>query len=158
MIEHEPEPVSNGRFADAGPISALIPLVARMHRTLALAMLREIGLYPGQELLLMLLWDREPQSQIELARNLGIEPPTAGKTISRLEDAGMLARIRAPQDRRLLLVSLTPKGRSLREPVERIWAELERRTVDHLDPAQRRQLEGLLISIVDHLAVVDAQQ
>lgn len=139
---------------DAGPVSALIPVVARAHRTLALTLLREVDLYPGQELLLMLLWEREPRSQAEIARALGVEPPTAGKAIGRLEDGGVLTRVRSPADRRVVLVSLTERGRALREPVERIWAELERRTVGTLAAADRQRLVELLSALGRNLADV----
>ncbi|MGY5885927.1 MarR family winged helix-turn-helix transcriptional regulator [Modestobacter lacusdianchii] len=130
-----------------GPISALIPAVARAHRTLAGALLREVGLYPGQELLLMLLWDREPRSPGELARELQVEPPTAVKAVARLEEAGFLQRERSTDDRRVVLVSLTPRGRELRGRVEQIWAELERRTVGDLDAGDRERLTELLAAV-----------
>ncbi|MCZ2826605.1 MULTISPECIES: MarR family winged helix-turn-helix transcriptional regulator [unclassified Modestobacter] len=133
--------------AAAGPVSALIPTVARAHRTLAGSLLREVGLYPGQELLLMQLWEREPRSPGELARALQVEPPTAVKAVSRLEEAGFVRRERSAEDRRVVLVSLTASGRALRPRVEQIWAELERRTVGDLSRADRARLIELLSSI-----------
>lgn len=144
-----PEPVE-----DVGPISALIPAVARAHRTLAGSLLREVGLYPGQELLLMLLWAQEPRSPGELARELHVEPPTAVKAVARLEEAGFLQRERSAEDRRVVLVSLTPAGRALREPVEQIWAELERRTVGDLSAADRRRLTELLAAVAGNVGDV----
>lgn len=132
---------------DVGPISALIPAVARAHRSLAGSLLREVGLYPGQELLLMLLWEREPRSPGEIARELHVEPPTAVKAVARLEEAGLVERARSTDDRRVVLVSLTPAGRALRERVEQIWAELERRTVGDLGAADRARLIELLGTI-----------
>ncbi|WP_164700249.1 MarR family winged helix-turn-helix transcriptional regulator [Modestobacter sp. KNN46-3] len=133
--------------AAVGPVSALIPAVARAHRTLAGTLLREVGLYPGQELLLMQLWEHEPRSPGELARALRVEPPTAVKAVSRLEDAGFVQRERSTDDRRVVLVSLTASGRALRARVEQIWAELERRTVGDLSQADRARLIELLGSI-----------
>ncbi|WP_299957426.1 MarR family winged helix-turn-helix transcriptional regulator [uncultured Modestobacter sp.] len=130
-----------------GPISALIPAVARAHRTLAGSLLREVGLYPGQELLLMLLWAQEPRSPGELARELQVEPPTAVKAVARLEDAGFVRRERSTEDRRVVLVSLTPQGRALRDRVEQIWAELERRTVGDLSAHDRERLTELLAAV-----------
>ena len=144
-----PEPVER-----VGPISALIPTVARAHRTLAGQLLREVGLYPGQELLLMLLWEQEPRSPGELARELRVEPPTAVKAVARLEEAGFLTRERSTEDRRVVLVSLTPAGRALRPRVEELWAELERRTVGELDAAARQQLSELLTAVVHNVGDV----
>nr|WP_246405588.1 MarR family winged helix-turn-helix transcriptional regulator [Modestobacter versicolor] len=143
-----------GPVERVGPISALIPAVARAHRTLAGQLLREVGLYPGQELLLMLLWAHEPRSPGELARELGVEPPTAVKAVARLEEAGFLTRERSTDDRRVVLVSLTPKGRDLRGRVEQIWAELERRTVVGLSSADRQRLTDLLSAIARNVGDV----
>ena len=144
-----PEPVER-----VGPVSALIPAVARAHRTLAGSLLREVGLYPGQELLLMLLWEREPRSPGELARELHVEPPTAVKTVARLEEAGFLQRDRSTDDRRVVLVSLTPAGRALRDRVEQLWAELERRTVGDLGAADRQRLTELLTALIRNVGDV----
>ena len=144
-----PEPVEA-----VGPISALIPAVARAHPTLAGSLLRAVGPYPGPALLLMLLWAQEPRSPGELARELHVEPPTAVKAVARLEEAGFLQRERSAEDRRVVLVSLTPAGRALREPVEQIWAELERRTVGDLSAADRRRLTELLAAVAGNVGDV----
>jgi len=133
---------------EAGPISSFIPIVARTHRTLALALLRDIGLSPGQELLLMQLWGQEPQSQAELAEHMCVEPPTATKMLGRMERSGVIARERSTTDRRVTLVSLTDKGRDLREPVLRIWAELEQIAVGDFTDDERATLLGLLTRVV----------
>ena len=44
------------------------------------SLLREVGRHPGQELQLVLLWEHEPRSPGELARELHVEPPTARLT------------------------------------------------------------------------------
>lgn len=140
------------RVQDAAPISSLMPVVARTHRTLALALLRDVGLSPGQELLLMQLWDREPQSQAELAELMCVEPPTATKMLGRMEKAGVIARERSTTDRRVTLVSLTDKGRALREPVRAIWADLEEIALGDLTGAERAALLELLQRVVGNVA------
>src|SRR3954471_24527010 len=88
-------------------ISLRISAVARVHRQHAGALLHGIGLSPGQELLLMLLWEKEPRTQAELTRELAIEAPTTSKMISRMAKAGVIVRQRSESDRRTVLVSLT---------------------------------------------------
>ena len=53
-------------------ISLRISAVARVHRQRAGALLHGLGLSAGQELLLMLLWEKEPrtQAEIEICRGL----------------------------------------------------------------------------------------
>ena len=51
-------------------ISLRISAVARVHRQRAGALLHGLGLSAGQELLLMLLWEKEPRTQAELTREM----------------------------------------------------------------------------------------
>ena len=147
---------------DAGPaaqsrersetISLKISAVARVHRQHAGALLHELGLSAGQELLLMLLWDKEPRTQAELTREMAIEPPTTSKMLSRLEKAGVIARNRSELDRRTVLVSLTEAGRALEGPVNAAWRTLEEDTVGALTPKEQDQLLVLLGRVLESLA------
>ena len=132
-------------------ISLWISAVARMHRQHAGALLHGIGLSAGQELLLMLLWDKEPRSQAELTRELAIEPPTTSKMLSRMEKAGVIARNRSDLDRRTVLVTLTEAGRALEGPVNAAWRTLEEDTVAALTPAEQDTLLVLLGRVLESL-------
>lgn len=118
--------------AAAGRLSYAIFLLARAHRGYAAQLLRELGLHPGQEHLLMQLYDRDGQTQSELLASVGLDHSTVSKAISRMEQAGLLVRERSPQDRRVVQVFLTDAGRAMREPIERMWATLEATTTGAL--------------------------
>jgi DNA-binding MarR family transcriptional regulator len=135
---------ASGHLEPSDMISTLIPALARAHRKLAGALLRELGLSPGQELLLMLLWESEPRAQSELTRHFAVEPPTTAKMLARLERAGLVKRERLASDRRITLVSLTETGRALEGAVGAVWRELEARTVEALTPQEQDQLSALL--------------
>ena len=106
--------------------------------------LRELGLAPGQELLLMQLWDRDGCSQSDLVDRLGLDPSTVTKMLQRLERDGWVCRSPSGDDRRVTIVRLTEAGRGLRCDVTRLWGELERETVRSLSDDERRDLLGLL--------------
>jgi len=65
------EPSRRPGVADAGPVSFAIFSLARAHRGFAGELLRDFGLHPGQELLLMQLLDRDGQTQSELLEPSG---------------------------------------------------------------------------------------
>jgi DNA-binding MarR family transcriptional regulator len=134
-----------------GRISSLVPAVARAHRALAGTLLQGLDLSPGQEKLLMLLWEREPRSQSEITRNLAVEPPTVVKMLTRMERAGVVVRGRSDTDGRIVLVSLTDKGRALEAPVRSVWEQLEEHTVAGLDPQEQEDLAALLEKVVHAL-------
>lgn len=135
----------------AEPISTLIPAVAKAHRKLAGSLLQDLGLAAGQELVLMLLWGESPQAQADLTRQLMVEPPTAAKTLARLEKAGFVQRQRSEADGRVVLVSLTDAGRALEGPVTSVWKDLEERTTVSLSPAEQDQLRFLLARLAASL-------
>lgn len=125
-----------GLTVRTGPLSFAIFSLARTHRSLAATMLREVGLHPGQELLLMQLLDRDGQTQSELLASVGLDHSTVSKSLRRMQDAGLLRREPAAHDRRVQLVHLTDKGRAMRAPLEAIWARLEARSTRGLQPEQ----------------------
>jgi DNA-binding MarR family transcriptional regulator len=134
-----------------GVISPLIPTLARAHRAMSQELLRETGLSAGQELIVMRLFDSPPQSQAELTRWLGVEPPTTAKMLARMEKAGIVERVPSETDRRVTLVSLTDEGRAIHGRVENVWGDLERVTVAGLAPAQVQELERLVRHVLSNL-------
>ena len=136
----------------AGPISSLLPGVAKAHRKLAGRLLDELGLSAGQELLLMLLWEESPRTQADLTRLLMVEPPTTAKMLARLEKSGFVERERSRTDGRVVLVRPTPAGRDLEGPVTTTWAQLEELTTADLSDAERKQLSELLSRVGETLA------
>src|SRR3954454_242205 len=133
-------------------ISLRISAVARVHRQHAGALLHGLGLSAGQELLLMLLWEKEPRTQAELTREMAIEPPTTSKMLSRMARTGLIVRNRSELDRRTVLVTLTDAGRALEGPVNAAWRTLEEDTVEALTPKQQDDLLVLLGRVLESLA------
>ena len=96
---------------------------------LAGQLLRELGLRPGQELLLMHLWEVGPSRQSVLADVFDTDSASMTRTVQRLEHSGYVKRAPDPADGRASLVEVTPAGMALRPRVEAVWHELERLTL-----------------------------
>jgi DNA-binding MarR family transcriptional regulator len=79
-----------------------------------------MGLTHPQYLVMLALWQHEPVSVRELSRLLQLDPGTLSPLLKRLEASGLLVRGRDRSDERALAVTLTVKGRALREDAERI--------------------------------------
>lgn len=69
---------------------------------------------------------------------------TMTNRIDQLERAGLVAREPNPDDRRSVLIALTPKGLEVVEQTVRRHVENERRLLEPLSPEQQRQLADLL--------------
>ena len=137
--------------ADA-PMSEALFRAARVHRILAGSLLRDTGLYPGQELLMMQLWARGEQRQADLIKTLGLDPSTVTKMLQRLEQSGFVARKPSPDDRRAVLVNATHAGQALRDQVMQAWRGLEEATAAGFTETEFRQAMGVLARIEANLA------
>jgi DNA-binding MarR family transcriptional regulator len=121
--------------------------VCKAHRGNVGELLSEVGLHPGQEMVLIELWESDGLRGGELAERLGVEPPTVTKMLRRLERCGLVERRQDPQDARSFRAYLTDEGRSLEGPVTRIWETVEERTFAGMSIGERRNLRRLLTKV-----------
>ena len=116
------------------PLSTAIYQLARAHKALAASLLRDLGLYPNQELLLMQLEGVESRAQSELVRALTLDHSTVAKSLRRLERAGLISRRQSTSDGRAVDVSLTDRGAEIVARVHAVWKQLEATAADGLTP------------------------
>ncbi len=141
------EALASPTAARSGPVSHAVFQLTRLTRTIVATLLRPLGLYPGQELVMMYLWDRGPLRQTDLVRLTSSDAPTMTRMIQRLEHAGFVRRFPSSEDKRAHLVEATPASRGLQHQIEDVWRQLEEMTVGGLDDQERdtvlRVVEGL---------------
>ena len=131
--------------AGGAPISNALIQVTRMHMMVARQLLRRLGLHPGQELLLMHLWDSGAQRQSVLASIFATDSAAMTRTVQRLENAGLVERRSDPTDGRATLVAATAASQLIRQRLENVWTELESLTVrDMTEEDQERLMTGLI--------------
>jgi DNA-binding MarR family transcriptional regulator len=133
-------------------ICYLIVQVAKANRNCANSVLAGFGLYMGQEILLMHLWESGRLTQSELVERMEIEPPTLTKMLQRLEKSGLVVRQKDPEDARIVWVGLTDAGQALQEPVFHCWNELESRIVKDLTLEEQLLLRRLLLQVRRNLS------
>lgn len=105
---------------------------------------RSVGLTPAQFGALSVLRASPGLDQSSLARALGFDKVTTLRVLRGLETRGLIARLRTPENRRNLSISLAPSGLTLlqlaQQPAERAYDRL----MAPLDPVQQGQLVALL--------------
>ncbi|MEQ7758045.1 MarR family winged helix-turn-helix transcriptional regulator [Xanthomonas hortorum] len=92
------------------PLYAASNLLTRLYRP-ALA---DIGLTYPQYLVMLVLWEAEPQSVGALGERLHLDSGTLTPLLKRMADADLVTRRRDATDERRVLIELTPSGRALR--------------------------------------------
>jgi DNA-binding MarR family transcriptional regulator len=75
--------------------------------------------YP-QYLVLILLWDGDNRAVRDLGERLELDSGTLSPLLRRMEQAGFLTRARSAQDERVVIVSLTERGRALKNDLAHV--------------------------------------
>jgi len=131
--------------------SHLLVQTCKLLRIRAHALLEEIGLYGGQQFVLMALWEKEGITHSELAEQLHVRPATITNALKRMERAGFVERRQDMQDQRVSRVYLTDAGRDIRDAVEGVWRELEEQTLAGFRSEERAVLDQFLLRIRNNL-------
>jgi len=76
-------------------------------------LLDRLGVTYPQYLVLLVLWEADDRSVGEIGEKLMLDSSTLTPLLKRLEAAGIVQRMRNPEDQRQVRVRLTDKGRSL---------------------------------------------
>jgi DNA-binding MarR family transcriptional regulator len=84
----------------------------------------------------------------DLAQAVMLTSSGTTKRLDRLESAGLIERRPDPQDRRGLLIELTPAGHRLIDEAVTDHVAAEHRLLTALSPAERDQLAGLLRTLL----------
>jgi DNA-binding MarR family transcriptional regulator len=92
-----------------------LSIAARSVLSIYRPILEPMGLTHPQYLVMLALWGQSPLAVKELIEMLQLDGPTLSPMLKRLEAAGLVTRTRDPDDERQLRISLTEKGRALRE-------------------------------------------
>jgi DNA-binding MarR family transcriptional regulator len=106
--------------------------------------IRPLELTPPQAGVLRRLAQFPGQSQRGLADALGMHAPRLVALIDELEDRGLVARDRDPDDRRNYAITLTDKGRRVLAELAGVAREHELAITAALDHDERAQLLALL--------------
>jgi DNA-binding MarR family transcriptional regulator len=132
----------NRPSAQAKRISVLIPHIGKNIRIANFIDSVRRGLTLSQVTALLLLKEARggtmPVGQI--AHELGVSLPTASGLVDRLHREGLVDRVVNVRDRRVVLVRLTPEGRSVIQRMLRVLSDLLGRLLADLTEAEQESL------------------
>ena len=131
-----------------GDLSLLVHRAAHSLRTVLDRACLEQGLTDGRDwLVLTLLGDGVPRTQLDVARVLGIDKTTLTAVLDRLERLGMVVRRADPADRRARIPEATELGRRTWMEVSRARDEVERSLLGDVPPEHLTQLRQALVRL-----------
>lgn len=138
-------------FARADALNQAIRLLSLRHRARAAALLEPLGLYPGQEALLLELARSGPMIQAQLSEAIGCEPPSVTIMARKLEATGHVRRRPASTDRRASIIELTDRGSALVDQVTHLWCALAEETVAGLPADTVAELPAVLSTMTGNV-------
>lgn len=143
--------VPNEDSTDEGSLLNQLQAVARQSRTHMARHLLDTGIYAGQEQIINLIAAHKSLSSGEIARALGVRPPTITKSIARLQEQGFVERTKGHEDGRIVRVSLTKAGKKILKKVNRATKKAEKQVLGKLTLKRQKQLRNSLNSMAENL-------
>jgi DNA-binding MarR family transcriptional regulator len=110
--------------------------------------LEPLGVTGRQLAVLVVLDAAEPLSQLEAAKELGVDRTTMVALVDELEDKGLVERRRSPDDRRKNIVELTALGMKTLTEGERLHQQAEKAFLADFTPIEA----DLFVRILKKLA------
>lgn len=144
------------RFVDA----YLPALLAQAHERVASefhAVAAEHGLAPSEWRVLATLASGEPTSIGRLARIVVMKQPTLTRVLDRMEATGHVQRVPHEGDRRITLVSITPRGEALTGKLVPLARQHEARVLAPFGARRASALKDSLLELIG-LPFPDAQE
>ncbi len=107
--------------------------------------------HPGQAGLLGCLLDKGSISQGDLCRMLQVSAAAVAVSLRRLEQQGMILRLKNPNDLREKLLSLTPLGIQTAKDIRAAVDKVQVQAIQGFSPEELESLMGYLARIIDNL-------
>ncbi|MCX5496627.1 MarR family transcriptional regulator [Kaistia dalseonensis] len=127
-------------------------LVRRLHQIHYAIFFEEcdgFGITPVQYGLLTILSTNPDADQVTLANALGIDRTNVADVLVRLEQRGLIARMRSQNDRRMVLARLTSVGEDLVERMHPAMAKAQDRLLEALGSEERDQFLATLMRLLE---------
>ena len=109
--------------------------------------LKPLGLTYTQYVVFLVLWEKDAVPVSEIGERLMLDNGTLSPLLKKMEQAGYVERRRSAEDDRVVLITLTEKGRALQEQAK----DIPRQAAECIDlpPEKARELYALLYELLE---------
>lgn len=133
-------------------ISNLLVQICKQRRNKSNALLAELDLHGGQDILLYYLSVKDGQTISELTEKMCIQFPTISNMANRMETRGFIKKEKDTTDQRVSRLYLTAKGKQAYNQISKIWKQMEKLVSKNLSAEERETLKNLLEKVLKNLA------
>lgn len=114
------------------------------------AVFKTFDLTEQQWRILRVLWHEDGLKLSDISAQTLLPKPSLVGIIDRMEDKGLLKRIRSTSDRRSVRISTTAKGRRLEEKIQPLVDECYAQIVSDIKPGDWKIMMNTLQQIIDN--------
>lgn len=100
--------------------------------------------------MLSAMYNREPVKPSDIAKKMGVTLPAVSHHINALEKEGYIERLPDSKDKRVLLITLSEKGRNLDDQMKEKFFQNICGLVDHLGEEDSNELIRLMKKVVKY--------
>jgi MarR family transcriptional regulator, organic hydroperoxide resistance regulator len=147
-------------WREAVPNDRLAHLIKDATRALLRALqmrLTEHSVSLGQWTFLRILWESDGITQRELSELAGVMEPTTFTAVTAMEKLGYVMRKKLPNNKKMVYVYLTAKGRLLKRKLVPLAEEVNRIAVDNVNPLDITMMRRVLLTMIENLARDEAR-
>ena len=110
--------------------------------------LKELGLTYTQYIVFLVLWEKDNIPVGEICDRLMLDNGTLSPLLKKMQQAGYVERKRSTEDDRVVVITLTDKGRALQKKAKDIPLKVS--GCISLDPEKAKMLYTLLYELLDN--------
>ena len=147
-------------WREAVPNDRLAHLVKDATRALLRALqmrLTQHSVSLGQWTFLRILWETDGITQRELSELAGVMEPTTFTAVTAMEKLGYVTRRKLSNNRKMVYVFLTSKGRLLKRKLVPLAEEVNRIAVERVNPQDIAMMRRVLLRMIENLARDEAR-
>lgn len=127
----------------------LIRRLHQIHISLFLEETARFDITPVQYSLMSALIEHPAMDQVSLAAQIGLDRTSVAEVLARLAARGLVKRTPSSADRRVKLVTLTPKGRAALDTMSDAALRAHSRTIAPLPGKERTEFLRMLMHLVN---------
>lgn len=109
-----------------------------------------LGLYSSQWGIILYLYEKNQCTQIELCQYLGVEAPTITRTLTRMEEMGLVIR-NAGKDKRERIIKLTEKAYEMFPKWHEEAKNIEIEAINNIDKEELEIFNSVLEKMMNNL-------
>ena len=142
-------------WREAVPNDRLAHLVKDATRALLRALQMRVTQHSvslGQWTFLRILWETDGITQRELSELAGVMEPTTFTAVTAMEKLGYVTRKKLRNNKKMVYVFLTPKGRLLKRKLVPLAEEVNKIAVENVNPQDITMMRRILLQMIENLA------